>query len=830
MRTKNVVLVTLLSLVLGFSLSAQSADDWYFNKPIRQITFDGLKSVDRSEMDGLFGTYLGKPFNDERYWEILQKLYALEYFDDVSPVALPGDPDKTSVLLRFTVKEKPVIRTIVFTGNKQIRASELLEKVSLKEGDIYNELKSRLDERAIRDHYLSKGYSSSRVTADKVQNDDRTITLRFSVEEGKKTVIKALNFEGNRNISSKTLKGTLKLKEERLFSSGVFSESTLEADKIAVRDYYTERGYIDAAIENVIRSVDSESDPENDLLTLTFVVKEGEVWTYGGTTITGNHVFSTDELLSKLRLEEGAVMNLNRFNKGYQALVDVYYENGYTSNYINRSESRDVERKRVSYKIVVAESDRSHIENIIIRGNTKTKDYVISREFTVEEGDIFSKTKLISSVRNLYNLRYFSSVAPDIVQGSERNLVDVIFNVEEQSTASVQFGLTFSGVTETETFPISAFVQWEDRNFKGLGKTISANVTASTDTQSVTLGYSENWFLGSPLTVTFNLALWHKNLYAYQDSLYPIFGDDYYDEYGMVPDPFTSYEEYENSSSLDSSYRMKYEQRKYGLSTSTGYRWLPKLAIVTLRGGIGFSVMQNFYDEQIYRPADKGVRDKHGQWSWANNIWSRLSFDRRDLNYDASTGWFASQQVTVNGILPSIETEYYLNFETKLEKYFTIIDYPLFEKWNFKLVLAGFTTMALQTPFADSVISDTSKLYIDGMFHGRGWTSLYSKSATRGNAMLSHSLELRCPVAPGIISLDFFYDAAAIKEYPSDLSVLKLEDYYMSFGPGLRFSIQQFPLRLLFANTFRLKDGDIEWSDGSGPNWKFVLSFNLTNL
>jgi outer membrane protein insertion porin family len=504
MRTKNVVLVTLLTFVLGFSLSAQSADDWYLNKPIRHITFDGLKSVDRSEMDGLFGSYLGKPFNDERYWEILQKLYALEYFDDVSPVALPGDPDKTSVLLRFTVKEKPVIRTIVFTGNKQIRASELLEKVSLKEGDIYNELKSRLDERAIRDHYLSKGYSSSRVTADKVQNDDRTITLRFTVEEGKKTVIKALNFEGNRNISSKTLKGTLKLKEERLFSSGVFSEATLEADKIAVRDYYTERGYIDAAIENVIRSVDSESDPENDLLTLTFVVKEGEVWTYGGTTITGNHVFSTEELLSKLRLEEGAVMNLNRFNKGYQALVDVYYENGYTSNYINRSESRDVERKRVSYKIVVAESDRSHIENIIIRGNTKTKDYVIAREFTVEEGDIFSKTKLISSVRNLYNLRYFSSVAPDIVQGSERNLVDVIFNVEEQSTASVQFGLTFSGVTETETFPISAFVQWEDRNFKGLGKTISANVTASTDTQSVTLATPRTGSLVplSPLPLT----------------------------------------------------------------------------------------------------------------------------------------------------------------------------------------------------------------------------------------------------------------------------------------------------------------------------------------
>ena len=107
MRTKNVVLVTLLSLVLGFSLSAQSADDWYFNKPIRQITFDGLKSVDRSEMDGLFGTYLGKPFNDERYWEILQKLYALEYFDDVSPVALPQKGNSIMQLVLFSCSLMP---------------------------------------------------------------------------------------------------------------------------------------------------------------------------------------------------------------------------------------------------------------------------------------------------------------------------------------------------------------------------------------------------------------------------------------------------------------------------------------------------------------------------------------------------------------------------------------------------------------------------------------------------------------------------------------------------------------------------------------------------
>ena len=557
MRTKSLVL--LLILLVG-GLFAQTAEDWFQNKPIKIITFEGLKSVDRTELDGLFGSYLGKPFNDERYWEILQKLYALEYFTDITPIALPGDPEKKTVLLQFTVKERPVIRNIKFVGNDRLRASDLLEKVTLKEGDIYNELKSRVDERAVRDHYLSKGYANSRITSEAIVNDDSSITLAFNIVEGKQTVISAIEFEGNRVMATKTLRGAMKLKEAKLFSSGTFSEAGLEADKTAIAAYYNERGYIDAVIENVLRETDTESDPEKNLLKLTFVIREGEQYTYGGTKIEGNHVFSTETLMEKIRLEEGDVMNLNKFNVGYQALLDVYFENGYTANYIRKQENRDQERKIVAYTIIVVESERSHIENIIIRGNTKTKDHVIIREFSFEEGDIFSKSKLISSIRNLYNLRYFSVVAPDIVQGSEQNLVDVVVNLEEQSTASIQFGVTFSGVTESDTLPLSVFVQWEDKNFMGNGQTLSANVTASTDTQSVTLGFTENWFLGSPLTVDFDLTVAHKYLYAYQDVLYPIFDDDYYDENGIVPDPFTSLDDYEDADSIDSSYRMKYEQ------------------------------------------------------------------------------------------------------------------------------------------------------------------------------------------------------------------------------------------------------------------------------
>ena len=822
MRTK---ITALLLFCLG-GLFAQVPEDWYQNKPVRNITFEGLKNVARTELDGLFASYLGQNFNDELYWDILQKMYALEYFDEISPIALPGDSARNTVTLQFTVKEKPVLRNIQFIGIDKFHASELLEKVALKEGDIYNELKARLDERSVRDFYLEKGYTAVKVSSEAVLNKDNTITLKFTIAEGRQTVVSAIQFEGNRVMAAKTLQNVMDLKEVKLLNTGTFREALLESDKAKIRKYYTERGYIDAVVETVIREVDTESNPAKNRIKLTFVIKEGEQYTYGGTEITGNSIFKTEDLLSKVRLQEGDVMNQNRFDEGFQAIADVYFENGYTSNYINRQEKRDNERKRISYIITIVESDRSHVEHIILKGNEKTRDEVILREISLEQGDIFSKTKLLDSIRNLYNLRYFSAVAPDLVQGSEQNLVDVVVALEEQSTASIQFGVTFSGVSSSDSFPLSIFLQWEDKNFRGWGQTFSSSLTLSPDTQSLSLGFSENWFLGTPLTMSFSLSLSHESLYAYQDIIPPNF--DYDDD--PVPDPYDSLEEYEDASSIDDSYRMKYDRWEYTLGVNTGYRWFPSFAMVTLRGGVNFGMAQNYYDDVLYRPAESDIRDEHGDWFWNNSVWTRLSLDHRDINYDPSNGWFASQNVALYGLLPDLETNYYIRSDTKVEGYKTLFSIPLAETWDLKLVLAAYSDLSFQIPIGQDTVSSSKQLYVDGMFIGRGWSELYSDYTKRGSLMLNHWVELRLPLAAGMLATDFYFDAVAIKDNLSDLTSVTLNDYYFSFGPSLRFSIPQFPLRLMFANTFRIQDGVFEWRNGTGPDWQFVLSFNIANL
>ena len=102
-------------------------------------------------------------------------------------------------------------------------------------------------------------------------------------------------------------------------------------------------------------------------------------------------------------------------------------------------------------------------------------------------------------MRNLMNLQYFSNIIPEPQQGSEENLVDLVWTVEEQSTSNIQFGMTFSGITEPNTLPISLFLKIENSNLFGEGKTISSSVTASNTEQSIDFSYSQNWIGNNPI-------------------------------------------------------------------------------------------------------------------------------------------------------------------------------------------------------------------------------------------------------------------------------------------------------------------------------------------
>lgn len=780
--------------------------DWFYGKRIKKITFKGLSNLSERDLDGVVSGFIGKEFSDEIFSNLMDKINTLEYFDDINPEALPGDSKNKTVEVVFNVKERPIIRKISVSGNKEIRYAEIKNAISIKEKDIFIADKIATEERAIKALYVEKGYSGAKVSS-LIKENKKGIDVIFKVDEGKSAVISEINFVGNKIFSSKSLRGAMKLKKVGLFKKGAFQESMLEADRQAIQNYYLNEGYLDASVVDVSRDVVFNEKKNRDEIILTFYIQEGEQYVYTGVSFVGNEIFSDDELKEKIKLKEGSIFNQATWNEGFMGISDLYYENGYTSNRFNSVPSKDSENKTIFYTLFINENVRSHIESITIKGNNKTKEEIILREIPLESGDLFSKTKVTTGLRNLYNLQYFSAVVPDITQGSEENLVNLVISVEEQSTTSIELGVTFSGVSEPDDLPFALFAKWQDSNLGGTGKSLSISTTLSTNEQSIDLSLYENWLFGTSLFGSVSTGLSHSNNSALR---LHINGNGVCDT---------------------DSYYMDYEQIKWSNGLSVGKRWTPDWAILTVMGGVNFNLKCNKYDTDLWIPVDTIISRYANEWGWQNSVWTSFSIDDRiPNNYDPSAGWFASQRLTWYGLLP-VEKEFFLRTDTKLEKYFTLLNFKVTESWNFKLVLAGLTSFSMLVPASFSAVGDSSKLYVDGMFNGRGWTDIYNKREGKGRAMWSSNLELRFPLVPGVLAFDWFGDAVAIKDDPNDFNKLKVEDFFFSTGPGIRFTIPQFPLRLLFANTFRvvenINDGGkkIEWND----KWKFVLSFCVTN-
>ena len=146
-----------LILFIAAGVFAQNEDsDWFWGHTISKVEFEGLKTIKKSELTGVTGSFIGQSFTEEVYADMLDRLYALDFFEDIEPYA-NHDKDPEKILLVFKVTEYPSVLKIEFSGNQKIRNGELRELIKSKNNDIYNENRFLSDERIIREHYIEKG-------------------------------------------------------------------------------------------------------------------------------------------------------------------------------------------------------------------------------------------------------------------------------------------------------------------------------------------------------------------------------------------------------------------------------------------------------------------------------------------------------------------------------------------------------------------------------------------------------------------------------------------------------------------------------------------------
>jgi outer membrane protein insertion porin family len=835
MRRCVVIFAFALAVFLGLSggtpCFAQDEGEWYLGKPIRDVVFSGLKHTRPQELEGLLGNYVGKDYSYELVEELQIRLYALGFFDFLIPSTVPADAERSAVILRFAVTERPVVSRISFSGNAHIRPSELLDVITIKVGDRADSRRVGAEERSIINKYLEKGYPAVSVRSDVQTNTAGDAAVTFFITEGERIAIQEFRFNGNTAFPDRTLKGLLSLKTKGLLNDGSFQEAKLIADRMSIAQYYQDRGFIDAEVRDVTRT-EVKDEKGNIFLILTFEIFEGSRYTFGGINFEGNLIFSTAQLEKLVYSKIGETVRVSRLEADMQRVGDLYYESGYIFNTITREEIRDTLRNVVSYRIVVIERGRAHIESIRVAGNEKTKTDVILREIPLEPGDVFSKTKIGEAMRNLYNLQFFSTIVPETEQGSSESLMDLVFQVEEQPTMDVQFGLTFSGSADPEQFPVSLMLRLNDRNFRGTGNSLGAEATLSPDTQSGSITYDHRYIFGLPLSLGVDFTLSHtQRLAAMNHGNLQFNGDEDF----AYPDPFNNYAEYEAASMQPpDAFMMRYQQWYISLGLSTGYRWSTPLGNLSVGGGLRIGFLQNTYDADLYRPFDPTIRRNNNRFTPANSLWTTVTLDQRDLAYDPSSGYYASQRFGLNGIFP-MELEKYIRSDTKAEYYHTLLNIPVGEKWSFKVIGAvhtGLSFIMSQPGQSVPYVEAANRLAVDGMFVGRGWKDDYR---IKGLALWENWAEIRIPLVPNLLAWDFFFDAAGVSPTPKAFfTQFDGDSMRFSLGFGLRFTIPQFPLRFSFAKRFRTIDGKVNWEKGSifssapGGGLDPVISFAVT--
>ncbi len=858
-------------------------DQWFLDKPITDIEFRGLTVTRPSDLTAVTNQFIDRPFTFALLQDIQRRLYALDYFSELTPTAEDVDPRGTrreEVRIVFAVVENPIVDSIEFDGNQRLSNGLLREEVVLKVGDIVTPVKLRSEQAALIQLYKARGFPDVEISYDVEYENEGSARqiVRFIIEENQQLVVQSITFDGNNSLSNAALTGVMMTKQQSLFNRGELDPLGLEQDKQLLEAHYQSKGYIDAQIIDIEENIIESDDDDNRVYyELHVIIDEGPQFMLGTIEFFGNEIYDTEELTEVLQMKEGDLLDLRRFEADYQRVVNLYYDNGYIFNTILQNELRSEEQENiVSFRIDIVERPRAHIENIIIRGNTKTKDRVILRELPFETGEVFNASQVRRGILNLYNLQFFGNVLPETPLGSEEGLMDLIINVEEGQTADIRFGFAFGG---TSDFPVSLQLGWQDRNFLGNGHTFGADIIATFSQQRISLNFVEPWLADQRVSLGVNLDLSHTVVSGLpQDILPPIFDDTDTD---AVPDPFTGQYVFRNdttyngqryragepfptvptqeqindnglvtdyvfaggsTAAIPTEYLLTYDIWSAQLGVSTGYRIPTAIGQIRIGGGVSTNLEYIDYNSDVYRPFDPLVRNGLHTVGLINRLFVRASLDDRDLFYNPSSGYYLAQVFTLTGGF-LFGDRHYIRSDSRGELHLTLFDVPVSEAWNFKFVLGIQSLFSLILPqfyipeeFADNpqpVASSQDLLYLDGVFFGRGWPRELD-----GEALWDSIVELKMPLAEQIIWLDLFFEAAALWQDVDSITGTTLEENLrFTFGGGIRFTIPQFPIRLYLAKRFRVRNGVVEWEPGaiggnpndplSGVDFVFTIGVDL---
>ena len=472
------------ALVLALSAGPVSAQTFAFD----QVVVEGNERIDDASVASFANIPRGQAVSGAELNAAFQNVLGSGLFEDVQ-----FEPRGSTLVIR--VEERPTVNVINIEGNRRLDDETLLPAVSSTPRRVYSPTQAAADADAIAAIYAEQGRVSVVVTPRIIRRADNRVDLVFEVDEARNVEIERISFVGNQAFSDRRLRSVLATRQagllRRIVQADVFVPGRIAFDRQLLRDFYADRGFIDARVLDVT----SELSRQRDAVFVTVQVEEGQRYRFGRVSVATD-MPEVDEALfaDAIRVRPGTVYTPVAIERTILAMEELALRRGIDFARIEPRLVRDPRNLQVGVVFEITRGPRVFVERIDIEGNNTTLDRVIRRQFDTVEGDPFNPRAIRAAAERIRALGYFSEAEVSSREGSSPSQVVIDVDVEETTTGSLAFGASFGPDTG---FGISAGLR--ESNFLGRGQRLSFSVNTSGENASASLGFFEPALLGRDL-------------------------------------------------------------------------------------------------------------------------------------------------------------------------------------------------------------------------------------------------------------------------------------------------------------------------------------------
>ncbi|MFC0603855.1 outer membrane protein assembly factor BamA [Winogradskyella pulchriflava] len=470
----------------------------------------------------------------EKIAEAIRTLWKSNLFSSIDIFITNIDGNTADLEIRLI--DLPELKDLTIEGIKKGKKEEIARENKLQQGQKVTENLIATTRNYLTNKYKKKGFLNTKVnivTTEVIDSVEKErVNMLIKIDRGEKVKIKKINIEGNEKIKDKKLRKAMKNTKQRnfirIFKRSKYIEEDFREDLVSLVDKYKENGYRDARVIS-----DSIIYNNDKTISLNIKVEEGEKYTFGKIDFVGNTVYTDRQLASVLKISEGDTYNgvelreriANTKNPDANDLTNLYQNNGYMFSTINPVEV-SADGNVIDMEIRISEGKPAYFNNVTVKGNVVTNDHVIYREIRTRPGELYSKSDIIRTLRELGQLGYFDAqqLTPNIKNPNPVDgTLDVEYEVVEQGSSQIQLqggyggggfigtlGLSFNNFAIKDIFNKDAYKPVP----RGDGQSLALRLQASQFFQTYSFSFSEPW-LGGKKPFQLSTSLSHSRQFLY---------------------------------------------------------------------------------------------------------------------------------------------------------------------------------------------------------------------------------------------------------------------------------------------------------------------------